>query len=288
MPACKNGSGSYTGKEQSPKGRGYCSRHEKIGTKMRGKDRKMWVVKSIKLASGKRSRRWFKVLPPAKKSKAKPTKHKKPMTKKRKASQTRSKRSYRKKVSRKRIRGGNYDQNWEKEQEDLLKTTEEKYGKIMVNGKSMTQHILDLYMPIINYARLVVLPKEFKVNTTNFQAMVDEAQKAFTSAMSNFRNNILSQIGDQDKENEILNFVNKEVTHSARQELYADMYMHEQKGMNAQQWYDQYVTKTQNFINEHDHKSSPATSSIPQPLPPQSSHNGMKGGKHKRHRKPKR
>ena len=176
------------------------------------------------------------------------------MTKKRKTSQTRSKRSYRKKVSRKRIRGGNYDQNWEKEQEDLLKTTEEKYGKIMVNGKSMTQHILDLYKPITNYVMLVVLPKEFKVNTTKFQAMVDEAQKAFTSAMSNFRNNILSQIGDQDKENEILNFVNKEVTHSARQELYAEMYMQEQKGMTAQQIYDDYALRLaakQNLMNEY-------------------------------------
>ena len=83
MPSCKNGSGSYTGKEPSPKGRGYCARHEKIGTKKRGRDKKMWVVKSVKLASGKRSRRWFKVLPLAKKSKAKPTKRKQP-TKKRK------------------------------------------------------------------------------------------------------------------------------------------------------------------------------------------------------------
>lgn len=81
MPSCKNGAGSYTGKEPSPKGRGYCARHEKIGTKKRGRDKKMWVVKSVKLASGKRSRRWFKVLPPAKKSKAKPTKRKRPTTK---------------------------------------------------------------------------------------------------------------------------------------------------------------------------------------------------------------
>ena len=86
MPSCKNGVGSYTGKEPSPKGRGYCARHEKIGTKKRGRDKKMWVVKSVKLASGKRSRRWFKVLPPAKKSKVKPTKRKRPtFTQKRKA-----------------------------------------------------------------------------------------------------------------------------------------------------------------------------------------------------------
>ena len=72
--------------------------------------------------------------------------------------------------------------------------------------------------------------------------------------MSNFRNNILSQIGDQDKENEILNFVNKEVTHSARQELYAEMYMQEQKGMTAQQIYDDYALRLaakQNLMNEY-------------------------------------
>lgn len=76
MPTCKNGSGSYTGKEKSPTGLGYCARHEKIGTTKRGRDKKMWVVKSVKLASGKRSRRWFKMLARVKKTKAKTTKRK--------------------------------------------------------------------------------------------------------------------------------------------------------------------------------------------------------------------
>lgn len=92
MPSCKNGKGSYKGTEPSPKGRGYCARHEKVGTKKRGKDKKMWQVRSIKLASGKRSKRWFKVLP-----KAKPTKPIKPIkrkvsTKKKKTHQEASRR----------------------------------------------------------------------------------------------------------------------------------------------------------------------------------------------------
>ena len=68
MPSCKNGTGSYKGTEPSPKGRGFCARHEKIGTKKRGTNKKMWVVRSVKLSSGKHSKRWFKVLPKAKKS----------------------------------------------------------------------------------------------------------------------------------------------------------------------------------------------------------------------------
>lgn len=71
MPTCKNGKGSYKGTEKSPTGRGFCARHERIGTKKRGRDKQMWIVRGVKLASGKRSRRWFKVLPPAKKSKRK-------------------------------------------------------------------------------------------------------------------------------------------------------------------------------------------------------------------------
>ena len=71
MPTCKNGKGSYKGTEKSPTGRGFCARHEKIGTKKRGRDKQMWIVRGVKLASGKRSRRWFKVLPPVKKSKRK-------------------------------------------------------------------------------------------------------------------------------------------------------------------------------------------------------------------------
>lgn len=90
MPVCKGGKGFYTGHEPSPKGRGFCARYEKIGTKKRGKDKKMWIVRSVKLAKGKRSRRWFRV-----RSKSKP---KKPI--KRKANTT-----TRKKNSKK-IRGG--------------------------------------------------------------------------------------------------------------------------------------------------------------------------------------
>ena len=88
MPTCKNGAGSYTGTEPSPKGRGYCARHEKIGTKKRGRDKKMWVVKTVKLLSGKRSRRWFKVVKSAKK-------RKRPLTKKRTSTQP-----------KKRLKGG--------------------------------------------------------------------------------------------------------------------------------------------------------------------------------------
>lgn len=76
MPTCKNGKGSYRGTEPSPKGRGYCARHQNVGTKKRGKDKKIWVVRSVKLSSGKRSRRWFKVLPKAKKKKTKPIQRK--------------------------------------------------------------------------------------------------------------------------------------------------------------------------------------------------------------------
>ncbi len=34
----------YKGDEPSPKGRGYCASAEKIGTKKKGGDGKMWVV----------------------------------------------------------------------------------------------------------------------------------------------------------------------------------------------------------------------------------------------------
>lgn len=52
-----NGKAFYTGTEPSPKGRGYCARFEKIGTKMKGKDGATWVVQSR--SSG--SRAWAKV-----------------------------------------------------------------------------------------------------------------------------------------------------------------------------------------------------------------------------------
>lgn len=57
---CKNikgeGSAFYIGTEPSPKGRGYCARYEKIGTKMKGKDGNIWVVQSK--TSGTRA--WIK------------------------------------------------------------------------------------------------------------------------------------------------------------------------------------------------------------------------------------
>ena len=46
MPKCKNDpKSSYTGKEPSPRGKGFCAKKERIGSKKRGKDGKMWVVK---------------------------------------------------------------------------------------------------------------------------------------------------------------------------------------------------------------------------------------------------
>ena len=46
MPKCKNDAKSFfTGKEQSPRGNGVCAKKEKVGSKKRGRDKKMWVVK---------------------------------------------------------------------------------------------------------------------------------------------------------------------------------------------------------------------------------------------------
>lgn len=101
MPLCKNGKGLYKGTEPSPKGRGYCARHEKINTKKRGRDKKMWVVRSVKLSSGKRSRRWFKVLPKPKKKPIEPTKRKAS-----KAGKTPTKKSKKSTSKRKKLRGG--------------------------------------------------------------------------------------------------------------------------------------------------------------------------------------
>lgn len=56
---CKNSlnnSATYTGREPSPKGLGYCARFEKIGTKKKGKDGNMWIVSER--ANG--SRAWIK------------------------------------------------------------------------------------------------------------------------------------------------------------------------------------------------------------------------------------
>ena len=71
MPTCKNDCKRYyRGDEPSPKGLGYCAHAEKINQRRKGRDGKFWVVKVIKLKTGKRIRRWVRV--------------KKAMTKKRK------------------------------------------------------------------------------------------------------------------------------------------------------------------------------------------------------------
>lgn len=58
MPACKNdATKSYKGTEPSPKGLGYCSHAEKIGTTRKGRDGCMWEVKAV----GKtKVKRWMK------------------------------------------------------------------------------------------------------------------------------------------------------------------------------------------------------------------------------------
>ena len=49
MPYCKNNiKKTYTGKEPSPKGFGYCASGEKEGTKMKGTDGNIWIKKNGK------------------------------------------------------------------------------------------------------------------------------------------------------------------------------------------------------------------------------------------------
>ncbi len=58
MPFCKNDpKSSYKGDEPSPKGLGYCAHAEKLGTKMKGKDGNMWVIKE----TSKKIKRWVKL-----------------------------------------------------------------------------------------------------------------------------------------------------------------------------------------------------------------------------------
>ena len=62
MPTCKNDCKRYyRGDEPSPKGLGYCAHAEKINQRRKGRDGKFWVVKAIKLKTGKRIRRWTRV-----------------------------------------------------------------------------------------------------------------------------------------------------------------------------------------------------------------------------------
>ena len=56
MLPCKNDPiSSYKGTEPSPKGLGYCAHAEKVGTKKKGRNGKIWIVKLI---AGK-TKRWI-------------------------------------------------------------------------------------------------------------------------------------------------------------------------------------------------------------------------------------
>jgi hypothetical protein len=48
MPRCLNDAkATYTGKEPSPKGLGYCAHSEKVGTKKKGRDGNMWIIREV-------------------------------------------------------------------------------------------------------------------------------------------------------------------------------------------------------------------------------------------------
>ena len=62
---CKNDAYRYyTGKEPSPKGLGWCAHNMRIGTKKRGRDKKMWIVVRIRA----NERRWARVVDAKKKN----------------------------------------------------------------------------------------------------------------------------------------------------------------------------------------------------------------------------
>jgi hypothetical protein len=71
MPKCKNGHGTYKGTEPSPKGLGYCAKHEKVNSKKFGLNGYVWIVKQTKkgikrwipLPSSKPQKRKIKDLP---------------------------------------------------------------------------------------------------------------------------------------------------------------------------------------------------------------------------------
>ncbi len=57
MPLCKNCPGYYTGKEDTPRGRGYAAKYEPEGKKMKGKNGKMYVSKGnrwVRVSSSKK------------------------------------------------------------------------------------------------------------------------------------------------------------------------------------------------------------------------------------------
>lgn len=65
MPLCQNApTVKYKGTEPSPKGTGFCARAENIGTKMKGQDGRMWVVK----ATAKGVKRWAPIVGGARKN----------------------------------------------------------------------------------------------------------------------------------------------------------------------------------------------------------------------------
>ena len=67
MPQCHNApKAHYKGTEPSPKGRGYCARAEKVGTRKIGTNRKYWVVRAHTV-NGKKVKRWVPVKQTAKK-----------------------------------------------------------------------------------------------------------------------------------------------------------------------------------------------------------------------------
>lgn len=74
MPKCKNDSKRhYSGKEPSPKGKGYCAHACTIGSRKRGHDKKWWVVRKAGAV-----KRWVRqpTKKPLSKTKTRPTKRK--------------------------------------------------------------------------------------------------------------------------------------------------------------------------------------------------------------------
>jgi len=73
MPKCKNDpKRHYSGTEPSPKGKGFCAHACKIGSRKRGRDGKMWVVRKTKTC-----RRWARTASKP----ARPAKRARPATK---------------------------------------------------------------------------------------------------------------------------------------------------------------------------------------------------------------
>lgn len=229
MPSCKNGKGFYKGTEPSPKGRGLCAKHESIGTKKRGRDKKMWVVRSVKMSTGKRSKRWFKVLPKPKLKKT--TKLTKPT--KRKASKVTKKKK--KTTKRKKLRGGMDD--YEQKQNDVIANLNQ-YANSQMNGTSVQNAIMNLHNVIQTYKMFVVLPKELEIDTSKFQAKVQDAQQKYNSAMDIFKKDLhKSQLTDWQK-HDILDNILPKFEDSIVAELNAEMEMIKNTGQTIQAFYD--------------------------------------------------